>query len=176
MRAQRGAPLGVLLSSAGGLNEIGNHSPAPGVGLDGVSTNSFNEFNRRLMEDLRAHQGRATSGPFAGRELLILTTRGAKSGETRQNPLAFTRAGDGYVIVASKGGAPTNPDWYHNLVSSPEVAVEVHGGSFKARARVTEGAERDRLFKAHADLMPGFWEYQKNTTRTIPVVVLDRVD
>jgi deazaflavin-dependent oxidoreductase (nitroreductase family) len=139
-----------------------------------VSTNSFNDFNRRLMEDLRAHGGRATWGPFQGRELLILTTKGAKSGETRENPLAFTRTGDDYVIVASKGGAPTNPSWYHNLVADPEVSVEVHGQSFKARARVTEGEERDRLFEAHADYMPGFRDYQKNTKRRIPVVVLER--
>jgi deazaflavin-dependent oxidoreductase (nitroreductase family) len=105
---------------------------------------------------------------------LILTTKGAKSGETRENPLAFTRTGDDYVIVASKGGAPTNPSWYHNLVAHPEVSVEVHGQSFKARARVTEGEERDRLFEAHADYMPGFRDYQKNTKRRIPVVVLER--
>ena len=138
-----------------------------------VDRNRFSDFNRRLMADLRANGGRATSGPFAGRELLILTTRGAKSGERRENPLAFSRAGDAYVIVGSKGGAPTHPAWYHNLAANPDVEVEVGGRVLRARARVTAGEERERLFKAHADRMPGFWDYQKNTRRVLPVVVLE---
>ena len=142
----------------------------------GADTDRFRNFNQSLIADLRANGGRATSGPFAGRNLLILTTNGAKSGEARESPLAFSKAADAYVIVGSKGGAPTHPAWYHNLVANPEVAVEVEGQKFDARARVTAGEERERLFKAHADRMPGFRDYQKNTRRTLPVIVLERVD
>jgi len=140
-----------------------------------VDSEGYRNFNQRLIEDLRANGGRATSGPFEGRELLILTTRGAKSGERRENPLAFSRAGEAYVIIGSKGGAPTHPAWYHNLVANPDVVVEVHGRSFPAKARVAKGEEHDRLFEAHAERMPGFWDYQKNTRRILPVIVLEPV-
>ena len=83
------------------------------------------------------------------------------------------RDGDRYVVLASKGGAPINPDWYHNLVAHPEVTVEVGGGQFKARAFVTRGAEYDRLFKAHTTALPNFAEYQDKTSRKIPVIVLE---
>jgi deazaflavin-dependent oxidoreductase (nitroreductase family) len=141
-----------------------------------MTADSYGDFNKRLIADLRANAGRATSGPFGGRNLLILTTRGARSGETRENPLAFSKAGEAYVVVASKGGAPTNPAWYHNLVANPDVLVEVDGRSFQTRARVTEGEEYDRLFKAHADRMPGFWDYKTKTRRKMPVIVLEPPD
>lgn len=137
--------------------------------------NKFEDFNHRLIADLRANDGRATSGPFGGRQLLILTTRGAKSGRQNESPLAFSKAGDGYVVIGSKGGAPTHPAWYHNVVANPDVVVEVEGRKFDAKARVTSGEERDSLFKAHADRMPGFWDYQKNTSRVLPVIVLEPV-
>jgi deazaflavin-dependent oxidoreductase (nitroreductase family) len=138
------------------------------------TTDSWNEFNAGLIEDLRAHDGTATTGRFAGRVLLLLTTTGAKSGLPRTIPLAFTRDGDRYVIIASKGGSPTHPDWYHNLVANPTVTLEVGGETFLARARVAEGEERERLYAAQAALMPGFAEYQRKATRQIPVVVLER--
>lgn len=138
-----------------------------------MSTGTYKDFNQRLIQDLRANGGRATSGPFAGRSLLILTSKGARTGEPRETPLAFSRAGDAYVVVASKGGAPTNPSWYHNLVASPDVVVEVEGQRFEAQARVTDGEEYERIYKTHADLMPGFWDYRKRTRRKIPVVVLE---
>jgi deazaflavin-dependent oxidoreductase (nitroreductase family) len=125
------------------------------------------------MADLRANGGRATSGPFSGGSLVILTTIGAKSGETRETPLAYTRDGDSYVVIASKGGAPTNPDWFHNLVANPDVKLEVLGETIPARARVAEGEEHQRLYDAQAAVMPGFAEYQKKTPRMIPVVVLE---
>jgi deazaflavin-dependent oxidoreductase (nitroreductase family) len=134
---------------------------------------TYTDFNQRLIADLRANAGRATSGPFGGRNLLILTTRGARSGETRENPLAFSKAGDAYVVVASKGGSPTNPAWYHNLVANPDVGVEVDGRSFQTSARLAEGEEYDRLFKAHADRMPGFWDYKAKTQRKMPVILLE---
>ena len=131
-------------------------------------------FNQTLMEDLRAHGGEATSGPFVGLPVLVLTTVGARSGRPRETPLIYTTDGDHYVVIASKGGAPTSPDWYHNLVANPLVTLEVLGERFEARARVAESEERDRLYRAQADFMPQFNEYQAKTTRRIPVVVLER--
>jgi deazaflavin-dependent oxidoreductase (nitroreductase family) len=131
-------------------------------------------FNTQLIEDLRAHGGEATYGPFAGRPLVILTTVGARSGQRRETPLVYTRDGDRHVVIASKGGAPVHPGWFHNLVANPGVTLEVLGERFEARARVTEGEERERLFRSQADMMPGFDEYQRRTTRRIPVVVFDR--
>ena len=132
-------------------------------------------FNETLIEDLRAHDGQATSGPFLGRPVLILTTTGAKSGERRESPLAYTRDGDDIVIVASMGGAPRNPAWYHNLVANPRVTVELGGETFQADARVTDPKERRRLYDRHAEVFPGFRDYEAKTSRTIPVIVLKRV-
>ena len=136
----------------------------------------MNNFNDNLVEHFRANQGRVLEGPFTGRPLLLLTTTGARSGKARINPLVYTRDGERYVVIASKGGAPTSPDWYHNLVAHPEVTLEVGVERFTARALIADGAERDRLFDAQAKLMPSFSEYQRNTTRRIPVVVLERID
>jgi deazaflavin-dependent oxidoreductase (nitroreductase family) len=137
---------------------------------------SYEDFNRNLIKDLRANGGKATSGPFQGANVLILTTKGAKSGETRESPLAFTRDGENLVIVASKGGAPTHPSWFHNVVKHPDVTVEAEGEKFKARAHVPQGEEYERLYTQHADVMPGFYEYRKKTTRQIPVIVLERIN
>ena len=131
-------------------------------------------FNEGVVEDFRAHHGQITKGPFTGRPLLLLTTRGAKSGRERTNPLAFTRDGDRIFVIASKGGAPTNPDWYRNLRANPRVTVEVGPERFEANARVAEGAERRRLYDLQATRMPAFKEYEKRTWREIPVVVLER--
>jgi len=139
-----------------------------------MSTNSMSDFNEQLVAEFRANGGKVT-GMFAGAPLLILTSVGAKSGETRISPVVYTRDGDRYVIIASKGGAPTNPAWYHNLVVNPDVTVEVGDERFEARASVPDGAERDRLFEAQAAAMPNFAEYQEKTSRRIPVVVLERV-
>jgi deazaflavin-dependent oxidoreductase (nitroreductase family) len=135
----------------------------------------WNDFNRALIEDMRAHGGKATSGPFVGRDVLILTNKGARSGEMRETPLVYSRDGDRYVIVASKGGAPTNPSWYHNLVAHAEVTVEVLGAKFKARAHVQQGDEYERLYTHHARINPAFNDYRQRTTRKIPVVVLERI-
>jgi deazaflavin-dependent oxidoreductase (nitroreductase family) len=135
---------------------------------------SFGDFNRDLIADMRAHGGKPTSGPFLGRDVLILSTKGAKSGETRENPLVYTRDGDHYVIVASKGGAPTHPSWYHNLLKHPDVTVEVLGKTFKAHAHVPKGDEYERLYQQHANINPGFHEYRKKTSRQIPVIILEK--
>ena len=138
-----------------------------------VMSTSYQDFNRNLINDLRTN-GKPTSGPFLGRNVLILTTKGAQSGEVRENPLVYTRDGDHYVIVASKGGAPTHPAWYHNLVQHPEVTIEVGKDKFKARAHVAQGDEHERLYTHHADINPTFHDYRKRTTRKIPVIVLER--
>ena len=140
-------------------------------------SNSYNDFNSALIRDLRANGGRASGGPFRGGDVLILTTTGAKSGEPRENPLAFSRDDGNIVVVASKGGGPTNPSWYHNLTSNPVVKVEVLGETYDARARVVDDDEEyERLYAEHARRMPGFNEYRRLTSRRIPVVVLERVD
>ena len=131
-------------------------------------------FNEGVVEDFRTHHGQITKGPFTGRSLLLLTTRGARSGRERTNPLAFTRDGDRIFVIASKGGAPTNPDWYWNLRANPRVTVEVGPERVEADARVAKGAERRRLYDLQATKMPGFKEYEKRTTREIPVVLLER--
>jgi deazaflavin-dependent oxidoreductase (nitroreductase family) len=131
-----------------------------------------NDHNREIIEKFRANNGAMPNGA----RLLLLTTTGARSGQPRINPLAFTRDGERYVVIASKGGYPSNPDWFHNLVANPEVTVEVDQQRFVARAIVTEGSERDRLFDAQAAKMPNFAEYQTRTSRQIPVIVLERIN
>jgi len=134
----------------------------------------FATFNRNLIDHFRANAGDIKEGIFKGAPILLLTTRGARSGATYTTPLVYTRDGDRLVIIASKGGAPTNPAWYHNLVANPSVTLEVGAEKFEATATVAQGEERDRLFDAQAALMPNFAQYQRNTTRRIPVVVLER--
>jgi deazaflavin-dependent oxidoreductase (nitroreductase family) len=136
--------------------------------------NAWNDFNQQLIEEFRANGGKVT-GQFAGAPLLLLTTTGAKSGKERTTPLAYTRDGDRLVIIASKGGAPTHPDWYHNLRAHPAATVEVGSERFAARATMPEGEEQKRLYDQMAAKMPNFAEYQRNTTRQIPVVLLERV-
>ncbi|HEV8191455.1 MAG TPA: nitroreductase family deazaflavin-dependent oxidoreductase [Ktedonobacterales bacterium] len=132
-----------------------------------------NEYNQQTIEQFRANGGKADyPGP-----LVLLTTIGAKSGQPRTTPLAYSIAGDHLVIIASAGGAPTHPDWYYNLVAHPIVTVELGSETFQARATVVEGAERDRLYAQHA-LVLGFSEsdYRQKTTRQIPVIILTRMD
>ncbi len=134
---------------------------------------AYAAMQQELIHQVR-EQGRVTSGPFAGRDVLLLTTTGAKSGEERLAPVVFTRDGDRFVVVASKGGAPTNPAWFANLVANPIVTVEVGEETFRARATAAEGAERERLYAQHALSYPQFLDYQQRTSRIIPVVVLER--
>lgn len=136
---------------------------------------SFNDFNKMVIAEFRANGGQV-GGQFANASLLLLSSVGAKSGQTRTNPLAYTRDGDRIIVIASKGGAPTHPDWYHNIKANPTVTVELGSEQFQARASVAEGAERDRLFTQMAAVMPGFADYQRNTERQIPVVILERMN
>jgi deazaflavin-dependent oxidoreductase (nitroreductase family) len=138
------------------------------------TTADYNDFNTNLINEFRANGGKV-SGVFANSPLMLLTTTGAKSGKQRTSPLVHTTDGDRLVIIASKGGADTHPDWYHNLLGNPMATVELPGETFTVRARVAEGEEHDRLYAAQAALMPNFAEYQRNTSRKIPVVVLERV-
>jgi deazaflavin-dependent oxidoreductase (nitroreductase family) len=135
---------------------------------------SPNDFNARVIEEFRANGGRVV-GPFLNMPLLLLHHTGAKSGTERVNPLAYLRDGDRYVIFASKAGAPTNPDWYHNLKANPEVTIEVGDQTMKAVAAEANGEERERLFQAQAGRSEQFGEYQRKTDRVIPVIVLEPV-
>ena len=130
-----------------------------------------NDRNMTIIQEFRANAGKV-GGPFAGRTLLILHTIGAKSGQERLNPVAYIPDADRLVIIASKGGAPTNPDWYYNIVANPQVTVEVGTEQFTARASISMEPERTRLYDKMVEMMPGFAEYQKNTTRIIPVIIL----
>ena len=133
-------------------------------------------FNEALIADLRSHEGKATSGPFVGRPLIVLTTTGARTRAERANPLVYSKDGDRIVIVASKGGADTNPDWFHNLKANPSVTVEVDTETFQGRANIVASeSERRRLYDAHAAMHPTFKDYEKKTSRVIPVVLLERV-
>ena len=133
-------------------------------------------FTRGLIEDMRAHGGEITSGPMAGRPLLLLTTKGAKSGEERSAIVTYTRDGDKYVVAASKSGAPENPGWYHNILADPIVTVEAEGRASKARATVVDDPERRRLWDRHVEARPEFAEYPEKSGRIIPVITLERID
>lgn len=132
-------------------------------------------FTRALIEDHRAHGGTITFGPFKDRPILLLHTVGARTGEPRIAPLVFSREGDRYVVMASKGGAPSNPSWFANLVANPIVVVEAEGETFTARAEVPGGVRRDLLWAQHVAQHPGFAEYQRKTSRVIPAVTLTRI-
>jgi deazaflavin-dependent oxidoreductase (nitroreductase family) len=132
------------------------------------------DWNKSIIEEFRAKSGKGV-GPF-GDKLLLLTARGAKSGQVRTTPLVYHRDGDRFVIAASKGGAPQHPAWYHNLVKHPEAEIEVGTEKLKVRAKpIPKGPERDRLYETHGDNWAAFRDYPKKTTRIIPVVVLERI-
>jgi deazaflavin-dependent oxidoreductase (nitroreductase family) len=133
----------------------------------------WNAFNRSVIEEFRANEGKV-GGMFAGAPMILITHKGAKSGKEYTSPLVYTSDADNVVIIASKGGAPEDPQWFRNLVANPDVTVEIGTEKYAGHARVAAGAERDRLFRAQADLMPNFDEYASKTTRRIPVVVIER--
>jgi deazaflavin-dependent oxidoreductase (nitroreductase family) len=133
-----------------------------------------NDYNQQIIDEFRANGGKV-GGYFAGTTLLLLTTTGAKSGKHTLSPLVCTVDGDRLLIYASAAGEPNNLAWYHNLVANPEVTVELGTETFPARATVITGAERDRLWNEHVARAPNFGEYERKTTRTIPVVALNRV-
>jgi deazaflavin-dependent oxidoreductase (nitroreductase family) len=132
------------------------------------------DWNRRIVEEFRSNQGKV-GGPFEGRPLLLLHHVGARSRVERVNPLAYQRVGDAFAVFGSKGGAPTNPDWYYNLLANPEAKVEVGTETFDVLARVPGPEEWRRIWEEQKRQMPGFADYERRTTRRIPVVVLDPV-
>ena len=127
--------------------------------------------NKGIIDEFRAHDGKV-GGRFEGKTLLLLHTKGAKSGKERINPTAYVRDGDRYVVIASKGGAPTNPSWYYNLLANPLVTIEVGNQKFQVRATVAEEPERTRLYNKMVEMMASFDDYRRKTTRMIPVIVL----
>jgi len=131
----------------------------------------MNDFNRTVIEEFRANDGKV-GGPFEGAPVLLLTATGAKTGERRTTPVMYLPDGERMVIFASFGGAPTNPAWYHNLVANPSASVEVGPETVEVDAVETSGEERDRLFRRLAELYPQFAEYEQKTTRQIPVIAL----
>jgi deazaflavin-dependent oxidoreductase (nitroreductase family) len=129
------------------------------------------DFNAKVIEEFRANEGRV-GGMFEGMPLLLLHHIGARSGEQRLNPLAYLEDNGRYAIFASKGGAPTHPGWYHNLLAHPETTIEVGTGKIDVVASEAQGEERERLYRAQAERVPQFSEYEAKTDRVIPVVVL----
>lgn len=134
----------------------------------------MSDFNQQVIEEFRANSG-VVGGNFAGRPLLLLTTTGAKSGRQIVTPLMYVEDGDRYVIVASKGGAPTNPAWYYNIRANPTVELEIGDEKFAARATVAEEPERTRLYNIFAQNWQFFADYQTKTERVIPAIVLERI-
>lgn len=131
------------------------------------------DWNKEIVEEFRGNKG-IVGGRFEGKPVLLMTTTGAKSGQHRINPAMYLGEGERIMVFATKGGAPTNPDWYHNLVANPLVTVEVGEETFEATAAILAGEERDRVYARQAELYPQFKEYEEKTTRTIPVVELTR--
>ena len=134
----------------------------------------MSDWNNKIIEEFRANDGKV-GGNFAGRPLLLLHTKGARTQQERVNPVAYITDGDRLAVIASKGGAPTNPDWYYNVVADPLITVEVGSEQFSVRAKVAEEPERTRLYDKMITVMPGFAEYRLKTTRQIPVIILTPV-
>lgn len=134
----------------------------------------WNEWNQQVIKEFRTKGGRA-EGMLKGMPLLLLHHIGAKTQTRRISPLVYLAVAGGYAIFASKGGHPTNPDWYHNLLSNPETEVEVGEEAVPVRARITEGAERERIWTRQKELYTNFADYEAKTSRQIPVIVLDRI-
>jgi proline iminopeptidase len=134
----------------------------------------WHAIQQEMVRQIRT-EGHPVSGWKAGEPVLLLTTIGAKTGEQRMSPINYSRDDGAYVITASKGGAPTHPGWYYNLLKDPTATVEVERETFRARASIAAGAERERLWDQHIVVNPGIGEYPKKTDRVIPVVILERI-
>jgi deazaflavin-dependent oxidoreductase (nitroreductase family) len=131
------------------------------------------DFNQSIIDEFRSHQG-VVGGPFQGATLLLLHTKGRKSGQERVNPLAYQKVDGGWAVFASFAGAPKHPSWYLNLVADPETKVEIGTETVEVRAREAQGAEREAIWSHQVELMPGFAEYEEKAgERVIPVVVLE---
>ena len=133
-----------------------------------------NDWNNNVVKEFRENGGKV-GGMFEGRPMIIVHTIGAKSGTEREVPLVYFGEGERIFIFASKGGAPENPAWYHNLLANPRVKIEVGDETFDVAARVLTGAERDEYYAKQVAQMPNFGDYERATTRVIPVIELERV-
>jgi deazaflavin-dependent oxidoreductase (nitroreductase family) len=131
-----------------------------------------NDWNTKIIDEFRANGGKV-GGPFEGAPLLLLHTVGAKTGQPRVNPMMYLADGDNYVVFASKAGAPTNPDWYHNLVANPRASIELGDKTINVVAHVANDETRERLWSTQKERYPGFADYEAKTDRQIPVVVLE---
>ncbi|HUF53579.1 MAG TPA: nitroreductase family deazaflavin-dependent oxidoreductase [Dehalococcoidia bacterium] len=129
------------------------------------------DYNQKIIEEFRANEGKV-GGPFEGATMLLLTHRGRKTGTERTNPLVTMPDGGRYIIFASKGGAPEDPDWYRNIKANSDVTVEVGTDKFEAKAEEVTGDERDRLWRKNVSERPTFGEYEERTDRVIPVIAI----
>lgn len=134
----------------------------------------MSDWNDQIIAEFRANEGRV-GGPFAGAPLLLLHSKGAKSGLDRVSPMMYRSVAGGWAVFASKAGADTHPDWYHNLLGDPAATIEIGTGTVQVQARVTEGAERERIWTAQKTEYAGFADYERKTSRQIPVLVLEPV-
>jgi len=135
----------------------------------------YEDFNDKVIAEFRANAGKV-GGPFQGAPVLLLHHTGAKSGTERVNPLMYQQVGDSYAIFASKGGAPSNPDWYYNLAAHPDTTIEMGADTIRVRARVANPDEREPIWSKQKEDVPGFAEYETNAApRVIPVILLDPV-
>jgi deazaflavin-dependent oxidoreductase (nitroreductase family) len=150
-------------------------SPFSRVGAEfkEMHMSDVNDWNAQIIAEFRANGG-AVGGQFEGAPMAILHTVGAKTGKVRENPMMYQAVDDSFAVFASKAGADTNPDWFHNLVANPDIDVEVGRETLPVRARVLEGDERDAVWTAQKERYPGFAEYEAKTSRRIPVVLLER--
>jgi deazaflavin-dependent oxidoreductase (nitroreductase family) len=144
----------------------GRHTPKAG--------NRMPDWNSKIIEEFRANEGKV-GGQFQGAPLLLLHTVGAKTGQARVNPVMYLQVAGGYAVFASKGGAPDNPDWYHNVLAHPRISAEIGSETVELQARVAQGEERERIWTAQKAAFPGFADYERKTTRQIPVLVLEPV-
>ncbi|MFJ5611653.1 nitroreductase family deazaflavin-dependent oxidoreductase [Streptomyces sp. NPDC093221] len=131
------------------------------------------DFNARITAEFRASHGKV-GGPFEGAPMVLLHTRGARTGIERVNPLMYMADGDRYLVFASKGGADTHPAWYLNLLAHPDIDIEIGDETIPVHAEELKGAERDEKYAEQASRFPGFADYQKKTSRVIPVIALSR--
>lgn len=134
----------------------------------------MSDFNQAVIQEFRANAGRV-GGNFEGAPMLLLHTTGAKSGRERVNPMMYLRDGERVLVFASKAGADTHPDWFHNVRANPRVTVEIGTERYDADAEIITGDEHDRLYALQAERYPGFADYARKTDRVIPVVALHRL-
>ena len=136
----------------------------------------MSDWNKNIIEEFRANEGKV-GGPFQGAPMIIIHTKGRKSGKEYHNPLVYQPVDGNFAIFGSKGGHTDHPDWYRNVMANPEITVEVGTETHKVRARELEGEERERIWTRQKELMPGFADYDKKVEgiRDIPVILLERV-